>query len=64
MFAPYCPTCAGRVLLGTRRIVTADLSVSPAIVMLLCFCGTAVPHDNPVPQCPEAASRPTDRRVA
>jgi len=46
MFAPYCPTCSTRVLLGPRRIVSADMSVKPT---LRCFCGTAVPADNPVP---------------
>lgn len=49
MFAPYCPTCSSRVLLGPRRIVAADMSVKPFQVTLRCFCGTVVPADNPVP---------------
>lgn len=49
MFAPYCPTCTQRVLLGPRRIVAADMSAKPFTVTLRCFCGTTVPSGNPVP---------------
>jgi hypothetical protein len=49
MFAPYCPTCSAQVLLGPRRIVEADLSCRPMKLILRCFCGTAIPADNPIP---------------
>jgi len=52
MFAPYCPTCARRVLLGPRRIVAADLSAKPFTVSLRCFCDTVVAADNPLPVRP------------
>lgn len=46
MFAPHCPTCAARVLLGPSRIVTAEISgIGPFEVKLRCFCGTVVDHD-------------------
>lgn len=50
MFAPYCPTCRQRTLLGPRRIVSAELQEHGAFrVLLRCFCDTVVRHDNPVP---------------
>lgn len=62
MFAPHCPTCDRRVLLGTSRIVTADLAGAPFTVAVRCFCGTAVdafretpPRAEPAP----AGSPPT-----
>ncbi|WP_116997131.1 hypothetical protein [Desertimonas flava] len=59
MFAPYCPTCRRRMLLGTRRIVTADLQEGSHFrVLLRCFCDTVVHHDNPVPS---VADPPTTR---
>jgi hypothetical protein len=45
MFAPYCPTCGHRVLLGTRRVIAADTGARPMRVTLRCHCGTAVRHD-------------------
>jgi hypothetical protein len=50
MFAPYCPTCSSRVLLGPRRIVSADMSAKPFRVTLRCFCGTTLATGNPVPE--------------
>ena len=66
MFAPYCPTCSTRVLLGPGRIVSADMSSKPFAVMLRCFCGTTVPADNPVPEpLPDVGFDPVDEpRVA
>jgi len=52
MFAPYCPTCARRVLLGPRRIVAADLAAKPFTVRLRCFCDTVVAADDPAPARP------------
>jgi len=46
MFAPYCPTCESRILLGTGRIVSsaeADGSVGDPLVQ--CYCGTIVQWD-------------------
>jgi hypothetical protein len=60
MFAPHCPTCQRRVLLGTRRIVAADLAQRGAFrVMLRCHCGTLVHHGDPpaaVPAPPPASN--------
>jgi hypothetical protein len=50
MFAPYCPTCGHRVLLGTGRVLAANLGIKPAHVLLRCYCGTAVRHDSAPPQ--------------
>lgn len=55
MFAPYCPTCANRVLLGTQRIVAGNLGAAPPSLKLRCFCGTVVDHD---------AEPPAPRRTA
>lgn len=41
MFAPHCPTCGHRVLLGTSRLVAADLA-GPKTVLVRCFCGTVL----------------------
>jgi hypothetical protein len=57
MFAPYCPTCGHRVLLGTRRMIAANIDARPMRVTLRCFCGTAVRHD----AVPPPAHRRPDR---
>ncbi len=66
MFAPYCPTCSTRVLLGPRRIVSADVSSQPFAVTLRCFCGTDIRADNPVPDpLPDVGPEPfVEPRVA
>lgn len=52
MFAPYCPTCQTRKLLGTRRIVvTAWERGGP--IHLRCDCGTIVAADGQPPAPPE-----------
>jgi hypothetical protein len=70
MFAPYCPTCGHRVLLGTGRIVEADLHHPTMTVAVRCFCGTVVdafqetplpatgspPHGSPAEVAPAAAT--------
>jgi hypothetical protein len=50
MFAPYCPACRHRVLLGPRRIARFSSSEPGHEVVLLCFCGTLVPW-NAEPPC-------------
>ena len=65
MFAPYCPSCRHRVLLGPRRIVSADLQEHGAFrVLLRCFCDTVVRHDNPVPATRTAGAGDSTPRVA
>ncbi|MBA0124533.1 hypothetical protein H0B56_03160 [Haloechinothrix sp. YIM 98757] len=50
MFAPYCPTCRNRMLLGTRRIVRiAWGGTADPCVVLRCFCGTLVHADEQPP---------------
>lgn len=65
MFAPYCPTCASRVLMSTRRIVRFTSAETGILdVVLRCYCGTEVSADaNPpqptgVPAVPHAARTP------
>ena len=51
MFAPYCPTCASRVLMTTRRIVRfTDAETGMVDVVLRCYCGTEVAADANPPQ--------------
>lgn len=51
MFAPYCPCCASRVLLGTRRIVQFhDPHTGALDVILRCYCGTEVAADAAPPK--------------
>lgn len=46
MFAPHCPHCRSRVLLGTRRIVQAQRSPRGGrSVVLRCHCGHLVVDD-------------------
>jgi hypothetical protein len=50
MFAPYCPTCDRRVLLGAADIVSfAWNGPRERAVVLRCSCGTLVDHDQPQP---------------
>jgi len=55
MFAPYCPTCASRVLMTTRRIVRFTSPETGLVdVVLRCYCGAEVsaeanpPHQPPL----------------
>ena len=55
MFAPYCPTCASRVLLTTRRIVRFPSDVTGQLdVILRCYCGTEVSAEADPPQSSDA----------
>ena len=51
MFAPHCPTCGHRVLLGTGRIVAAELASPSMSVAVRCFCGTVLDafQETPLP---------------
>jgi hypothetical protein len=50
MFAPYCPTCASRVLMTTRRIVRFTSAETGMVdVILRCYCGTEVPAEGNPP---------------
>ena len=51
MFAPYCRSCASRVLLGPRRIVTFawDRGDQRPVVVLRCFCGALLDWDDQPP---------------
>ena len=43
MFAPHCPTCGTRVLLGVRRLVAFSWTeAGERRVQLRCVCGTLV----------------------
>ena len=71
MFAPYCPTCASRVLMTTRRIVRfASPETGLVDVLLRCYCGTEVsadanpPHAAPLASVPKPVAVPTARALA
>jgi hypothetical protein len=71
MFAPYCPTCAGRVLMTTRRIVRFTSAETGLVdVVLRCYCGTEVaadanpPQDAPLATSPQAQDVPSPRVLA
>lgn len=51
MFAPHCPACGHRVLLGTGRIVAAELAPPTMRVAVRCFCGTVLDafQETPLP---------------
>lgn len=42
MFAPWCPTCDRRMLLGPRRVEHIERGPHGPRVVLRCFCGTAL----------------------
>jgi hypothetical protein len=42
MFAPWCPTCGSRILLGVRRVEAVERGHDGPRVVLRCFCGTAL----------------------
>lgn len=57
MFAPYCPTCASRVLMTSRRIVRFTSPETGLVdVVLRCYCGTEVSADSAPPAVPPAAA--------
>lgn len=49
MFAPYCPTCNSRRLLGVTRIVRTDWEQGGGI-HLLCTCGTVLDAEAEPPE--------------
>lgn len=57
MFAPWCPTCAARILLGPGRIEQMDRGPAGPRVVLRCFCGTLLVWS-------AASDRKTDRVAA
>jgi hypothetical protein len=60
MFAPYCSTCASRVLLTTRRIVRFTSPKTGMVdVVLRCYCGTELSAEANPPHAPRAV--PTAR---
>ena len=63
MFAPYCPTCASRVLMTTRRIVRFTSEETGKVdVILRCYCGTEVPAESDPPRAhPLPAALPVAR---
>lgn len=65
MFAPFCPTCGHRMLLGTGRLVAADLEHGTKAVLVRCFCGTILDAFAEAPPIRSAGATPTsDPRAA
>lgn len=61
MFAPHCPRCHSRVLLGPRRIVRAECSTDGRRALVLrCHCGQLVVDDlgGDVPGAPDVDPDP------
>lgn len=59
MFAPWCPTCRRRMLLGSRRVEAIERTTWGPRVVLRCFCGTPVvwsPHLAPT-EYPDPVTR-------
>ncbi len=56
MFAPHCPSCRRRVLLGTDQIVRLAWADGRRTAILRCFCGTLVDWDQ---TAPTAAATPS-----
>lgn len=42
MFAPWCPTCRSRMLLGPRRVVSIEQGPSGPRAVLRCHCDTLI----------------------
>jgi len=58
MFAPFCPVCGHRVLLGTDQIVRfAWDGDGQRVAILRCYCGELVDW-NQQPPAPSAPIRP------
>jgi hypothetical protein len=61
MFAPWCPTCQSKMLLGPRRVVSIERGATGLRTVLRCHCGTLIvwsadqPVAEPVPE-PAAAA--------
>ena len=61
MFAPYCPSCASRVLLTTRRIVRFTSPDTGMVdVVLRCYCGTEVSAEANPPSTPQTVPAARD----
>lgn len=58
MFAPHCPTCRRRVLLGTDQIERFAWEGDRRVAVLRCFCGTLVDW-NQRPAADDAAPAPS-----
>jgi hypothetical protein len=56
MFAPLCPSCRRRVLLGPRRIVQFSSGDHGHEVVLRCYCGTLVDSDAVAPVAEQEAA--------
>ena len=48
MFAPHCPACDRRILLGTQRLVALRAEGGRPAATLRCRCGAAVRWRPPV----------------
>jgi hypothetical protein len=53
MFAPWCPTCRSRMLLGPRRVVAIEPGPAGPRAVLRCHCGTLVVWSTGDPDGPE-----------
>jgi hypothetical protein len=57
MFAPYCPTCGSRRLLGISRIVASDWHRG-GTVYVRCDCGDIIDAEGRPPTGPGGELRP------
>jgi len=56
MFAPWCPTCRSRMLLGPRRVVSIERGPAGLRAVLRCHCDTLVVWSPEGEAAPEAAA--------
>lgn len=50
MYAPHCPSCRTRVLVGPRRVVAVRRSDEGVLhVMVRCFCGAVIEGESSDP---------------
>ncbi|WP_195210441.1 hypothetical protein [Actinomarinicola tropica] len=59
MFAPHCPTCARRVLLGPRRVVGLG-----GRLHLRCHCGELLAWDQQPPPAQAVAGSDQEQAVS
>ena len=63
MFAPWCPTCRSKMLLGPRRVVSIERGPTGLRTVLRCHCGTLIvwSADPSVRRPPNPPERPPPR---
>ncbi|MCU1372480.1 MAG: hypothetical protein JWO77_3674 [Ilumatobacteraceae bacterium] len=61
MFAPWCPTCRSRMLLGPRRVVSVERGPDGLRAVLRCHCDTLIVWSADVGETPAGPPVPASR---